>query len=307
MAAPEGWSLTHVSGKDAKDFLQRISTVDLRKLTPGTGSPAFILHATGRVRAAFDLWCVGEGEYLLETGDDVWTGKLRETLEFYHFGEAIEFTAVVLECLWFLAENAAWPTAIAVPPAGATAAVEEDALDASGGAEIRLFNHGDQPYGRAWLSAWGRPDQLAPWADRFFSQAGSMGEVELDALRVRALGALAGHELTEEVNPLEAGGRAGIWEGKGCYPGQEVIEKLLAFAAPARRLARLRLSGPPPVAGEVVWNEADPPAEVGIVTTAEPSPGGNFSVLAVLKKIHAREGLGVRLPSGAVGSVEALA
>jgi folate-binding protein YgfZ len=40
----------------------------------------------------------------------------------------------------------------------------------------------------------------------------------------------------EEINPLEVNLRSAIHDQKGCYPGQEVIEKIISLGSPARKL-----------------------------------------------------------------------
>ncbi|MCC7442133.1 MAG: hypothetical protein IT285_10890 [Bdellovibrionales bacterium] len=300
MPAPAGWALTHVSGVDARDFLQRITTVDLRKLGSGDGRPGFILEPTGRIRAAFHLWCLGPDEFAVETESEDWTRRLTEALEHYHFGEKLSVAPMPKDSLasvWALGDGPAPATLAAVSPN------RTEALDD----EIRVFHHGSSRFGRPWITAWGRPMRIAQWADHTMENVGPPPPGALVRLRVEALGPVPGRELTPEVNPLEAGAQEGVAEGKGCYPGQEVIEKLFAFAEPARRLVRLRLGGPPTTEGEPVLNLAEPPLEVGRITTVEPVESERpYAALAVMKKIHAREGLEVHLGSGARGTVEAL-
>ena len=43
-----------------------------------------------------------------------------------------------------------------------------------------------------------------------------------------------------ETNPLEVNLRSAISDQKGCYPGQEVIEKIISLGSPARRLCLLK-------------------------------------------------------------------
>lgn len=50
-------------------------------------------------------------------------------------------------------------------------------------------------------------------------------------------------EYSPDITPLDVG-LAGVTEGKGCYPGQEVIERTLALGRPARRLVQVALDAP---------------------------------------------------------------
>jgi folate-binding protein YgfZ len=59
--------------------------------------------------------------------------------------------------------------------------------------------------------------------------------------RIEALTPKLGHEFLNnaETNPLEVNLKSAIHENKGCYPGQEVIEKIISLGSPARKLVLL--------------------------------------------------------------------
>lgn len=59
--------------------------------------------------------------------------------------------------------------------------------------------------------------------------------------RILSLTPKQGNEFTADgsINPLEINLRAAIHDQKGCYPGQEVIEKIISLGSPARRLCLL--------------------------------------------------------------------
>jgi len=46
-------------------------------------------------------------------------------------------------------------------------------------------------------------------------------------------------EITTASNPLDLGLRDGISDQKGCYPGQEVIEKIISLGSPSKRLVQI--------------------------------------------------------------------
>src|SRR6185295_2608646 len=115
----------------------------------------------------------------------------------------------------------------------------------------------------------------------------------IESWRIRSLRPRIDSEITDSTLPLEVGLTDAVAQQKGCYPGQEVIERTLSLGAPARRLARVEGTGPAPAPGEPLFNLAEPPAEVGKVTSVS-QEGGRFFVLAFLRKIHAKEGLEVR-------------
>src|SRR5690606_38294587 len=142
----------------------------------------------------------------------------------------------------------------------------------------------------AWVTAWGRGPRLEQWLSRL---GGEVREVSFDVTeswRIQALRPRVDAELTEAANPLEIGLREGIADNKGCYPGQEVIEKIISLGSPARRLARVDGQGAKPAPGSKVFNEAEPPAEVGEITSSVEVTPGRFEALALVRKIHAKDG-----------------
>ena len=68
-----------------------------------------------------------------------------------------------------------------------------------------------------------------------------LGTRAFDALRIESAQALYGPELSEDVNPLEAGLKSAISFAKGCYTGQEVIARLDTYQKLKQTLARLEL------------------------------------------------------------------
>jgi aminomethyltransferase len=90
--------------------------------------------------------------------------------------------------------------------------------------------------------------------------------------------------------------RQSIADNKGCYPGQEVIEKIISLGAPARRIALIEGQGPAPRPGDAIFNVAEPATEVGQVTSVS-AVDGRYSAIGMIRKIHAKDGLEVKLAS----------
>jgi folate-binding protein YgfZ len=229
-AEPRGlgfsWTARRLSGPDARDFLHRLTTVNARALEPGMhgarASWGFILTATGKVRAAFLVSCTGPDEFLLEydagPGRE-WDRALVESIEQYTFAERQELSSPLEQsCLWIFGAL----------PAG---------LESSG---CLVVDHGALDFGRPWWTVWGAADRLA--AVQALARPGEAGvaAAQLEEWRMQAVRPWFSRELGFDVMPLEVGLLDGIAQGKGCYPGQEVIERILTQGAPPRRLARLR-------------------------------------------------------------------
>jgi len=125
--------------------------------------------------------------------------------------------------------------------------------------------------------------------------AAAAGSEALERLRVAAGVPGWGRELAEDYNPWEARLDAAISLDKGCYLGQEIVARLHTYRKVQRRLAGIRLAGPPPPPGSPVL-DGEGKEEIGVITSAEPSPAGDGSTaLAMLGIRHDRPGLPVRI------------
>lgn len=287
---PVQWSWITLAGPDALDFVHRLTTVNAKKLSVGEGSPGFFLTAQGKVRAYFRLWRYQDQDFAFEfdAGDkSQWKKELLSTIDQYTFSENMRLKDVSeLASVWLFCDSLKeWnATGCPTPERGKTVAIED---------EVRVCFQGSADFGKEWITAWARPEKLDFWLKRHLSSAQNVEWNSLETWRVLNLRPGINHEIDLSTIPLEVGLRDAIAENKGCYPGQEVIERIVALGAPARRLARLDGQGEPPTAGEPVLNMAEPPIEVGVVTSVVTCEG-RFSALAMIRKIHAKEGLPVR-------------
>lgn len=307
-SSPVRWQWVSLTGPDARDFLQRLSSADAKHLPVGSGSGGCFLTPTGKVLSVFTLWHYGEQEFAFEFdggSDGHWRDNLLQTIDRYTFAERMTLTPVEsLESRWIFcepADEAKLLAAIGTPDlqADRTVAIDE---------EIRINHRGTRDFGLVWLSVWARPARLQQWLEKALPETTSSPADwrMLERRRVDSVRPWTGLEIDENTMPLEAGLYEAVAQQKGCYPGQEVIERVLSQGAPAKRLARiegnLQGSAGAPEKGQEILNLAEPPAEIGRVTSVI-IEGDRFFALGYLRKIHAKEGLAVRLPSGSTGTV----
>lgn len=281
------WSWVTLAGPDAADFLQRVTTVDTRILGPGQGAPGCLLTGQGKVRAVFMLWNRGDSTYAFEfdagaTG--AWKTSLLDALEQLHFAEKFEVkdASTGLACRWVFGPE--WADA---PPPGTTL---------SWGA-VRVLHHGSEDFGRPWLTLWGPGDEV----DRFLAEkTGSLQSIdrsEWEGWRVAALTPWIDSEIDSSTIPLEVGLERAVSQNKGCYPGQEVIERIRTYGSPARRLCKLEFSPATVIPGDPVLSRSEDPSvapvEIGRIT----SVAGSLA-LGLIKKLHLKEGAEIQAGAG---------
>jgi tRNA-modifying protein YgfZ len=258
-------ALLRFSGKDARSYLNRMSTQDLARLGPGESAYAAFLNAKGHL--------LGEG-HVLSRGEDVLlalepaaAAATREHLEKY-----VIMDDVIVE------DGPALRVLPVLGPEGPVRLGER----ASGAFRIPNGRRG-VPCLDLWLApAQGEALRAALAGDG----VPALGEEELEALRIAGGVARFGADMDASRLPMEAGlTRAGISFTKGCYIGQEVVLRATARGHLQRGLVQLALPpgagpGTPLLSGET---------EVGTVTSAADTPGGRVG-LGYLRRAHWREG-----------------
>jgi folate-binding protein YgfZ len=95
-----------------------------------------------------------------------------------------------------------------------------------------------------------------------------------------------------KTNPLEINLRHAIADQKGCYPGQEVIEKIISLGSPARRLCLLKSKTPTQEAPPISLQSPEG-QEVGTLT----SVSGTLA-LAIIRRTHLKLGTLLHSPQG---------
>ncbi len=261
----EAPAVLRATGKDAKDYLHRMTTQDLSSLAPGASAYAALLDAKGHLLA--DLHVLVEPGGVLVVTDARAALVARPHLEKFVIMDDVAFEdlSASLRLLPVLGPKA----------------------------EPRLGARADGP--RIANRRRGAPavDVLLPAAEvealrtaLIEEGAVSLGGEEMEALRVQGGFARFGADMDASRLPMEAGlTRDAISFTKGCYIGQEVVLRATARGHLQRGLVQLAL---PPGAGPGTVLTADG-REVGVVTSAAAAPEGCVG-LGYVRRAHWREG-----------------
>lgn len=262
----EARGVLRATGKDAKDYLHRMSTQDLNRLRPGEAAYATFLNAKGHL--------VAEGHALVQEDGvllDLHPGALPEAR--VHLERLVIMDDVVFEDL----SGALRAVPVLGPEAarrleGRAPAAPRFAQDRRGapGIDVLLPPHEAEAL-RAELLAEG---------------ALALDDADLEALRILAGVPRFGADLDATRLPMEAGlTRAAISFSKGCYIGQEVVLRATARGHLQRGLVQLALpAGAGPGTKLVAAGQ-----EVGVVTSAADTPEGRLG-LGYLRRAHWRCG-----------------
>jgi folate-binding protein YgfZ len=273
-AASEGWAVGPVeaptvlraTGKDAKDYLHRMTTQDVNALPPGGSAYCAILDAKGHLLA--DAHVLVEDDGVLLVMDPRGAAEARPHLERFVIMDEVTF------------EDVSAGVRI-VPVLGLEVAAR---LGARAATHRRIANRRRGAPALDLLMGPAHAEALR--AELVKEGAAALGEPELEALRILAGQARYGVDMDRTRLPMEAGlTRLAISFTKGCYTGQEVVLRATARGHLQRGLVQLAL---PPGVGPGAWLSAGG-QEVGAVTSAADTPEGRIG-LGYLRRAHWKEG-----------------
>ncbi|MGH9397932.1 MAG: aminomethyltransferase family protein, partial [Terriglobia bacterium] len=293
-------------GSDRVRFLHNMVTNDVKGLTPGRGVYATILDLRGHILADLHIYC-DEDRFLLETHADL-IEKILATLGRYNIGGRVPLAHLSLAAL-SLQGPAAEPILRGLLHAELPGPEEFRHVTLNyAGEDLRVIRAGLT--GEEGFELW-TPASAAQTLRENLLAAGSSnglipcGWAALETLRIEAGIAAYGAELAEDTLPLEANLLNALSFTKGCYIGQEIVERARSRGHVNWKLAGLFVDSPqPPAAGEKLLREGKP---LGEITSACVSPTLSRTIaMAYLRREVSEPGNMLELASGGKAEVTAL-
>jgi folate-binding protein YgfZ len=280
------------TGPDALDLLHRLSTGDVKNLEAGQGRPTVVTTAKGRIVERLFVHRLGDRGVLL-VGGPGGSQKIIEHLDRFTFAEQTGLTDVTIEWCQLALSGPRAAEALEAGGFERPEPYESVEIDFEGGSALVVGEDGLSGDGYSMLV----PRQMAGSMWQSLNLACSkcggrpVGSLAAESWRILRGLPVAGHELTEDYNPLEAGLGEAVSFDKGCYVGQEVVARLNTYDKVSRSLVGLILaegSEAPPPHAPLFFREH----EVGRVTSSAIPPGWpNPIALAYLKRKIAEPGI----------------
>jgi aminomethyltransferase len=219
-----GWR-THLrcTGKDRVRWLNGMVTNHVGALAPNAGCYAFVLNAQGRIQGDMDIYQRGDALWL-ET-DLAQAAALTAFLERF----------IIMDDVALEASSAWTPLGIAGP--GAPAVLRQLGLETEGLTPLALREC-------AWdktpvllmavygplvprFELWTTPEQIVPlWDALQTAGANACGTMAWEQLRVLEGAPAYGTDITQDHLPQETCQDRALHFAKGCYLGQEVVERI---------------------------------------------------------------------------------
>ncbi|MGQ9903828.1 MAG: CAF17-like 4Fe-4S cluster assembly/insertion protein YgfZ [Anaerolineae bacterium] len=262
-----------LTGSTRLDFVQRMSTGDMRGLQAGEGRTTVFTTPIGRM-VDYTLVLAEPDSLLLVCGGGNQERLARWLRKYILFNDDVQVSD----------ESSALPMlGIFGPEADAWAETVQP-----GASSWPLYTH------RAGLVK-AQPLQGAGyyWIGRNAPIAQAPSPLsEYEALRIAAGYPAYPGEINEDYIPLEAGLLDAVSFTKGCYIGQEIIARMESRGQLAKKLARLQLTSNGEASAQPGDRLLADSAEVGVITSV--SPAGD-AALGYVRSAHAQPGARLRI------------
>ena len=296
------------NGRDAKDFLHRMLSNDVNGLAPGQGCYAALLNPQGQMMA--DVTALVMPDHILLETDISAFERAKVTLEKFIIADdvTVEDRSQHLAALSVEGPEG-WKLLIAAGGAPLPGEHLHHGRVKLGGAPalvVRVSESGEEGFRLIFAVEYAQNIWEALVAQQQKVRWTPCGHAALNVLRTEAGVPWYGVDMDERTLPPEAGLEArALSYTKGCYVGQEIIERIRSRGHVNRRLCGLFLSGGSlPPAGAKLRREGK---DAGTITTAVESPTlGRSIALAYVRREHLEPGTRIEIEGGGTAEVTPL-
>ena len=272
-----------VTGGDRVRWLNGMVTNNIRDLAVGRGVYAFLLNPQGHILG--DLYAYNRGESIVIETEKSQVEKLFATFDRYIIMDDVEVSDISGE---FAGIGLVGPKAGTILRQAGIDAPLEPLQMAGVGSNITMVR-GDTPgvdrY-EIWLAANDR-DRL--WGQLSKSGAQPVSEATLESLRIASGVPRYGQDVRERDLPQETEQTRALNFNKGCYIGQEIVERIRSRGAVHRKFTGFDVEGPLPAIGAKIQLEG---RDVGEITSTAhlPVAGGRSVALGYIRRELATPG-----------------
>jgi folate-binding protein YgfZ len=278
-----------VLGEDRARLLHAMTTQDVQSLTPGQGAYAFFLNAQGRILGDVNVFC-SEDSFLLDTEPET-RRKLFDHIDRYIIADDVTLEDATGEMATIGIEG---PRAAAIlEHLGAPVPEADYDTRAWSGMTIARVS----PTGAGGFFVFLNPAKKADLIAAI--EAAGIAEATPDdarTVRIEHGRPRYGEEITERYLVQETGQLQAVHFSKGCYLGQEIVERVRSRAQIHRVLRRMEVDSPDLPAAGSKFKSADGQADAGEIASAALSPAlGKVAALAYVRTQFAEPGTELRL------------
>lgn len=270
-----------VRGEDRFRWLSGMVTNTVNDLAPNSGAWNLVLNAQGRIQG--DLWVWREGDELELEIAAYQYDKLLAHLNHFIIMDDVELTPLAESAAIGLVGPRADDVLAAVGLFGLSEPLTQSESDWNGACVRIRRGYGPLvPRYELWIAG----DRIASlWQALIASGATAAGINSLDAFRIAEGVPACGIDIVERDLPQETGQMRALHFNKGCYLGQEIVERIRSRGNVHRYLRPIKLTGPA-AAGTELFTPGEASKSAGHITSAAalklPS-GAQFFALAMIR------------------------
>src|SRR5208282_438812 len=271
-----------VTGGDRVRWLNGMATNNVRDLVPGHGVYAFMLNAQGRIQA--DLYVFQRGESLLVDTERGQREKILQLFDHYIIADDVEIADVSdkLTALGLTgpeSRHVLERAGIAVPDLAHLQFADVAWQHAGQQKTVTLLRSGEEA-GESW-QVWIAPEHVGElWDALLKAGARPTGTAALNLFRISRGIPQFGVDIRERDLPQETGQTRALNFTKGCYLGQEIVERVRSRGAVHRQFTAFEVEGGLPEPGAKILAGGKDEKEVGEITSSAilPLAGGDRAV-----------------------------
>jgi folate-binding protein YgfZ len=288
-----GRLVVRVHGDDRVSFMHGMCTADVKGLASGSLAPALFLTERAHLIAECFIYALEEPELWLEVEASHWP-EIRNHLEKLLVADDVEMEEA--DSLAVLDIEGAKAEEVIRAVFGVSGLVSWHHVERH---QVRIANL-PRYLGPAFSIIADKPSvpQICEHIRRVCPEVADIGAEVIDVLRVENGLARIGKDTTPRTLAVEARFERAISFDKGCYLGQETVERATARGALKHRLCGVRVSDGLPSPGAPVTLDGK---EIGSLTSVVRSPSLGVIGLAVLH--HSAWAPGTRVMIGGKASV----
>jgi folate-binding protein YgfZ len=275
-----------LKGGDRARWMNGMVTNNIRDLAAGCGIYAFLLNPQGRILG--DMHVFNRGETLIVETDRTQLEKITATFDHYIIMDDVEVADIGAEQSAIglsgpKSREILSAVGIKIPELQALQMVNPQCVCDCGCVECTLIRGEDAPHEsyEIWLAP---KDVLKTWKALVAAGATPIGSEALEMQRIMAGIPLYGVDIRERDLPQETGQERALNFSKGCYVGQEIVERIRSRGNVHRKFAGFVLqAGARIIAGDKIFSGEK---EVGELTSIAAVPAESGELIVALGYIR---------------------
>ena len=277
-----GWRAKLLAtGDDRVRWFNGMVTNNIKDLPQDHGAYSFLLNAQGQIQA--DMYVYNRSDYILVDTDESQGARVRELFDKYIIMDDVS-----------ISDASEKLSAIGIQGPESADVVKRLGQDVSGLKPLEIVDtklgetsisivrrDWPAPAFEIWASASNLPTL---WASVTAAGAKPVGSEAYESVRVLLGMPRYGMDIGDRDLPQETGQDRALNFRKGCYVGQEIVERIHSRGKVHRSLAGVIIEGPAPKSGVLVQSQGKQIGEVRSVTTIPVNGSSRTFALASLRR-----------------------